>query len=245
MNYNWDWSVFFREVPSGGATYVDWLLSGLGWTLAVAVAAWLIAFVLGSVLGVLRTLPNRLLSGIAATYVEIFRNIPLLVQLFVWFYVVPELLPRELGNAIKQMDPTTSQFLTAFVCLGLFTAARVCEQVRAGIESLARGQKNAALAVGLTLRQTYRYVLLPMAFRVIVPPMTSEFLNIFKNSAVALTVGLLELTAQTRQITEYTAQTFEAFIVTTVLYLMITMIVILAMRWVEKRTRVPGYIGTN
>ncbi|MBC7944187.1 MAG: amino acid ABC transporter permease [Burkholderiales bacterium] len=245
MNYNWNWSVFFREVPSGGATYVDWLLSGLGWTLAVAISAWLIAFVLGSVLGVLRTLPSRFLSGIATTYVEVFRNIPLLVQLFIWFYVVPELLPREIGDAIKQMDPTTSQFMTAFIALGLFTAARVCEQVRAGIESLARGQKNAGLALGLTLGQTYRHVLLPMAFRVIIPPLTSEFLNIFKNSAVALTIGLLELTAQSRQISEYTAQTFEAFIAATVLYLIVTMIVMLAMRHLEKRVRVPGYIGAN
>lgn len=243
MNYSWNWTVFFREVPSGGATYVDWLLSGLGWTIAVALSSWIVALSLGSILGVMRTLPNRVLSGIATAYVEIFRNIPLLVQLFVWFYVVPELLPRDLGLAIKQMDPTSSQFLTAFVCLGTFTAARVCEQVRAGIGSLGRGQKNAGLAMGLSLPQTYRYVLLPMAFRVIIPPLTSEFLNVFKNSAVALTVGLFELTAQTRQITEYTAQTFEAFIVTTLLYLMITMIVIVAMRGVEKRTRVPGYIG--
>ena len=240
MNYHWNWGVFFSDA-SGSETYLDWLISGLFTTVTVGLSAWIIALIIGSVLGVMRTMPNRWVSGIAATYVEIFRNIPLLVQLFIWYFVMPELLP--FGEAIKQMNPFAQQFVAAMLCLGTFTAARVCEQVRSGINSLPRGQRYAGLAMGFTLPQTYRYVLLPMAYRIIVPPLTSEFLNIFKNSAVASTIGLLELAAQGRQLVDYTAQPYEAFIAVTLLYLLVNATVMIVMRWIEGRTRVPGYIG--
>jgi His/Glu/Gln/Arg/opine family amino acid ABC transporter permease subunit len=149
-----------------------------------------------------------------------------------------------LGDAFKQeLDPLTQQFVSAMVCLAFFTSARVCEQVRSGINALPRGQKNAGLALGFTLPQTYRHVLLPMAFRLVVPPLTSEFLNIFKNSAVCSTIGLLELAAQGRQLVDYTAQPYESFIAVTVLYLLINVVVMTLMRVVENKTRVPGYLG--
>jgi glutamate/aspartate transport system permease protein len=245
MNYNWNWQVFFQNAPGGGDTYFDWLLIGLRWTVALSLSAWVIALVLGAIFGVLRTVPNRLLSAVAAIYVEVFRNIPLLVQLFIWYFVLPELLPKAMGDAFKQMNPIAQQFIAAMVCLGLFTGARVTEQVRSGIGSLPRGQKNAALAMGLTLSQAYRYVLVPMAFRIIVPPLTSEFLNVFKNSAVATTIGLIELSRQAQQLVDYTAQPYEAFIAVTLLYLAINAIIMLLMRAVESRTRVPGYIGAR
>lgn len=243
MSYHWNWNVFLAPTPSGNTTYMGWLLSGLEMTVALSLSAWVMALAFGSIMGVLRTVPNRWLSGLATAYVELFRNIPLLVQLFIWYFVLPELLPTGMGNAFKQMDPTLQQFLSAMICLGFFTSARVCEQVRAGIGSLPPGQKNASLALGFTLPQTYRYVLVPMAFRLIVPPLTSEFLNIFKNSAVCSTIGLLELAAQGRQLVDYTAQPYESFIAVTLLYLLINVVVMLAMRRVEERTRVPGYIG--
>lgn len=243
MTYDWNWDVFLSQAPSGDATYLGWMLAGLRTTVALSLTAWLIALMVGTVMGVLRTLPGRWLPGIAAAYVEVFRNIPLLVQLFIWYFVLPEFLPHDLGMAYKRMDPFLQQFLAAMVCLGLFTGARICEQVRAGINSLPRGQRDASLALGLTLSQTYRHVLIPMAFRIIVPPLTSEFLNIFKNSAVAFTIGLLELTAQASRLVDYTARPYESFIAVTVLYLLINLIVMVVMRWVEGRTRVPGYIG--
>jgi glutamate/aspartate transport system permease protein len=201
-----------------------------------------VALVIGTILGVLRTVPSRWLSGFATGYVELFRNVPLLVQLFTWYFVLPELLPKGPGDAFKQMNPLAQQFIAAWLCLALFTAARVTEQVRAGINSLAGGQKNAGFALGFSLPQTYRYVLLPMAFRIIVPPLTSEFLNIFKNSAVATTIGFIELSRQAQQLVDYTAQPYEAFIAVTVLYLAINVVVMQFMRWLEKRTRVPGYL---
>jgi glutamate/aspartate transport system permease protein len=242
MAYAWHWDIFLQPAAAG-ETYLDWMLAGLQTTVALSLLAWLMALVFGAVVGVLRTVPNRWLSGLATVYVEAFRNVPLLVQLFSWYFVLPELLPPAWGNAYKQMNPFLQQFLAAVVCLGFFTSARVSEQVRSGIESLPRGQKNAGLALGFTLPQTYRYVMLPMAFRLIVPPLTSEFLNIFKNSAVASTIGLLELAAQGRQLVDYTAQPYESFIAVTLLYMLINIVVMTGMRWVEQRVRVPGYIG--
>ncbi|MEJ2117995.1 MAG: amino acid ABC transporter permease [Alphaproteobacteria bacterium] len=244
MAYNWNWSVFFDPVYSGATTtFLDWLVEGFQWTVMLSLSAWIVALVIGSIMGVLRTVPNRFLSGIATVHVEVFRNIPLLVQLFFWYFVLPELLPSSVGVAWKQTHPLFQQFTSALVCLGLFTSARVAEQVRAGINSLPKGQKNAGLALGFTLSQTYRYVLTPMAFRIIIPPLTSEFLNIFKNSAVATTIGLIELSRQAQQIVDYSAQPYEAFIAVTLMYLLINVIVMFLMRRLENSVRVPGLLG--
>jgi glutamate/aspartate transport system permease protein len=173
--------------------------------------------------------------------------------MFLWYFVMPELLPVEMGDWLKQTYPTLVElpfaqfslweFTAAVLCLGLYTASRVAEQVRAGIESLPRGQTRAGLAMGLSLPQVYRFVLLPMAFRMIIPPMTSEFLTIFKNSSTALTIGVLELTAQSRQISEYTFRTFEAFAAATLIYIFITLTVIFLMARLEKKVAVPGFVA--
>ena len=241
MNYNWNWGVFFAEaIP--GQTYLSWLLSGLTLTVSLGIGAWIIALVLGSVVGVLRTVSNKWLTGFAAAYVEIFRNIPLLVQLFIWYFVAPELLPESTGNWIKQLNPLAQQYFAGMLCLGLYTSARIAEQVRSGINSLPRGQRHAGLALGLTMTQTYRYVLLPVAFRIIVPPMTSEFMTVFKNTAVTSLIGLLDLTAQGRQLVDYTSQPYESFTAVTLLYILINFSAMRLMRWVEKRVQVPGML---
>jgi glutamate/aspartate transport system permease protein len=240
MNYNWNWGIFFQTSPDGVHTYLQTLLLGTGWTLLTAIFAWCMALVLGSLVGVARTAPYPWLVRLGDAYVELFRNIPLLVQMFLWYFVLPELLPVALGDWLKQMPDAS--FYTAVVSLGFYTSARVAEQVRAGIMSLARGQRFAGLALGLTLPQTYGYVLLPMAYRIILPPLTSEFLNVIKNSAVALTIGLMELTARARAMQEFSFQVFEAFTAATVIYILINMVVTFGMRWLERRTAVPGFI---
>ncbi|CAH0354451.1 amino acid ABC transporter permease [Aquabacterium sp. CECT 9606] len=245
MAYQWNWAVFSQETAMGdGSTYWQWMLSGLQVTITLSLSAWVLALVLGSLMGVLRTSPVKWLSRLATAYVELLRNIPLLVQLFIWYFIVPELLPVTWGNAIKQLPPSAQQFGAAFICLGLFTSARVSEQVRSGILSLPVGQTRAGLALGLTLPQTYRHVLLPMAFRLVVPPLTSEFLNIFKNSAVCSTIGLLELAAQGRQLVDYTAQPYESFIAVTLMYVLINIIVMALMHQLERKVKVPGYLGS-
>lgn len=236
MNYNWNWSILF-ESP-----YVGWLISGLQLTLLVSSVAWVIAFVLGSLVGIMRTVKQPVVRGFASIYIEIFRNVPLLVHLFIWYFVLPELLPRDAGRWVKR-DLPYPEYWTAVVCLGFYTASRVAEQVRSGIETIPVGITDAASALSLSRWQLYRYILLPIGYRVIVPPLTSELLTIFKNSSLALTIGVLELTAQSRQIENYTFQGFEAFTAATVLYIVITLAVVWLMGFVERWTHIPGYLS--
>ncbi|WP_064755385.1 amino acid ABC transporter permease, partial [Escherichia coli] len=213
MSIDWNWGIFLQQAPFGNTTYLGWIWSGFQVTIALSICAWIIAFLVGSFFGILRTVPNRFLSGLGTLYVELFRNVPLIVQFFTWYLVIPELLPEKIGMWFKaELDPNIQFFLSSMLCLGLFTAARVCEQVRAAIQSLPRGQKNAALAMGLTLPQAYRYVLLPNAYRVIVPPMTSEMMNLVKNSAIASTIGLVDMAAQAGKILQFSGPPLGAFI---------------------------------
>ena len=240
MNYNWNWHIFFEPAPSGSGTYLDMLLAGLVLTIETAICAWIIALVTGSIVGVLRTLPSKTAQWIGFCYVEFFRNMPLLVQLFLWFFVLPELLPRSAGLWMKQMS--NAPFYTAAIGVGLFMSARVAVQLAAGVESLPRGQKQAATALGLTTLQTYRYILLPMAYRIVLPPLTSEFLSTIKNTSVAITIGLIELTGAARAMQEFSFQVFEAFTAATVMYLLINFIVVTAMGFLERKVAIPGYI---
>jgi glutamate/aspartate transport system permease protein len=244
MNYHWNWGIYLEQIKGGEETYLSWLITGLGWTVAVSLSAWIIALILGGVVGTVRTTPRPWLVRLCNGYVELFRNIPLLVQMFLWFFVFPELLPPKLSLWVKQ-DMPAKEFFTATICLGLFTSSRIAEQVKAGILSLPRGQRSAGLAMGFTLPQTYRYVLLPMAGRIIVPPLTSEFMNIFKNSSVAFAIGVLELTFQARQMQEDSEQGIETYLAVTLLYFLCAFIVNRGMAWLEKRTRVPGYIAAG
>ena len=229
----WDWQVFLQDT-GGGETYLHWMMSAWGWTLTVSALSWIVALVLGALIGVIRTAPGRGLRLLGDSWVELFRNIPLLVQIFLWYHVVPQIIPpmKELPGLVLVV-----------LALGFFTSSRVAEQVRAGILALPRGQRMAGLAMGLTLPQTYRFVILPMAFRIVLPPLTSESMNIIKNSSVALTIGLLELTGRARAMQEFSFKVFEAFAAATVIYLITNLIVVMLMRALEKKVRVPGFIG--
>ena len=237
-----DLGIFLEQVPDGDGTWIASLMSGLGWTLAVAFFAWIFAFVVGSIVGVARTSEKRWLVRLGGAYVELFRNIPLLVQFFVWYFVIPGIVPAVKAWVIT-LDPTEHQFVTAVVCLGFFTSSRIAEQVRSGIQALPRGQRNAGYALGLTTAQTYRYVLLPMAYRIIIPPLTSELMNLIKNTAVAYSIGLVELFFRTREMGEMTFRYFEAFGAATLIYVVIAMKANRLMALIEHRLAVPGYIA--
>jgi glutamate/aspartate transport system permease protein len=234
--------IFLEQIPDSDGTWLQSLMAGLGWTLTTAFFAWIIAFALGSIIGVVRTTDRRWLTALGNAYVEVFRNIPLLVQFFVWYFVVPGLfLPVKVW--ITTLDPTEHQLVTAIVCLGFFTSARIAEQVRSGIQSLPRGQRHAGYALGLTEAQTYRHVLLPMAYRIIIPPLTSELMNLIKNTAVAYSIGLVELFFRTREMGEMTFRYFEAFAAATAIYVIIAMTANRVMALIERRTAVPGSIA--
>ena len=240
--YVLNWGVFFQELPGGGEEYWQLIVSGVGWTLAVSACSWIIALALGSIIGTIRTTGNPWLVRFGNGWVELFRNIPLLVQMFLWYFVIPEFIPP-LKSWIVKTDPVNAQFVAAVLCLGLFTSARIAEQVRAGIQSLARGQRLAGMALGLTTPQVYRFVLLPMGFRIIIPPLTSETMNLIKNTSIALTIGLAELTYRARELGEYTFNYFEAFTAATLIYIAIAMTANRVMAVIERRTAVPGYIA--
>lgn len=242
---NWDWQVFCKNTidgevmprcfgDGGDITYLDWLISAWGWTLSVSLLSLFVAVLLGSIMGILRTTPHRGLVLLGTAWTELFRNIPLLVQIFLWYHVVPALVPplRDVPS-----------FILVVLGLGLFTSARISEQVRAGILSLPRGQCMASLAIGLTLPQTYRYVLLPMAFRIILPPLTSESMNIIKNSAVAFAVSISELTMFALQAQEETSRGIEIYLAVTGLYFISALFINRIMHFVETRVQVPGMIG--
>ena len=223
MKYNWNWSVLIEP------QYFDWIISGTLWTIYLSIASSFIAFFLGSIIGIFRTLDNKILNFIGTTYVEIFRNIPLLVQMFIWYFVFPEIVTDDFGTWLKQ-DLPNPEFSSALMCLGTYTASRVAEQVRSGINSVSTGVGMAGYATGLSTFQLYIYILLPIGYRIIIPPLTSEFLTIFKNSSLALTIGLLELTARSNMIMDWTFQGFEAYTAATIIYVSVTMIVTLIMQ---------------
>ena len=242
---SWDWQVFCKDtidgeiVPrcfggAGDITYLDWLLSAWGWTISVSLLALLVALAFGSIMGILRTAPHRGLVLLGNAWTELFRNIPLLVQIFLWYHVVPSLVPPLRG---------VPSFILVVLGLGLFTSARISEQVKAGIQSLTGGQRMAGLAMGFTLPQTYRYVLLPMAFRIVIPPLTSESMNIVKNSAVAFAVSISELTLFALQAQEETARGIEIYLAVTGLYFVSAFAMNRVLHFVEQRVRVPGMIG--
>ena len=230
---SWDWNVFLRD-DGGGRTYLEWMMTAWGWTLSVAGAAWVIALVFGALMGTLRTLPNSpWLVRFGNAWVELFRNIPLLVQIFLWYFVVPKMIP-----AMKDL----SGFVLVVLALGFFTSARIAEQVRAGVQALPRGQRYAGMALGFTTFQTYRYVILPMAFRIIMPPLTSESMNLLKNSSVAFAVSIAELTMFAMQAQEETSRGIEIYIAVTGLYAISAFAVNRAMALVERRMQIPGYV---
>lgn len=233
MSYLWDWSVFNQLGPDGTGSYLYQLYGGARWTIATAFIAAVIAVALGVLIGVMRTLPSIVSRAFAASYVEVFRDIPLLVQMFVWFFVVPELLPAEVGDWIKSWE--WGPFITVVISLAFYSSARIAELVRATINSLPTGQLGAGLALGLRRRQVYKLVILPQAMRLGMPPLTSEMIGIVKNTSVGMTIGLMELTARAREMQEMSFHTFEAFAAATIGYLIINVMVILLMRGVEKR----------
>jgi len=230
---NWDWRVFLND-DGGGRTYLQWMFDAWGWTLSVAGASWVVAMVVGALVGTLRTLPNSpWLVKLANAWVELFRNIPLLVQIFIWYFVVPKIFPFMKG---------LPSFILVVFALGFFTSARIAEQFRAGIQALPRGQRYAGMAMGFTTAQTYRYVLLPMAFRIIIPPLTSESMNLLKNSSVAFAVSIAELTMFAMQAQEETSRGIEIYLAVTLVYAASAFAVNRICAFVEKRVQIPGTV---
>jgi len=232
---------FLTEAASLGGGSSNLHLLFLGWqnTLVAFLASILIALSLGIPLGVIRSLPNARVASVVATYVHVFRNIPLLVQLFLWFFVLPEVVPVELGDWLKIGLPNP-EYWNLVVALGIYMSARIVELTRSGIGSLSSGQFEASRALGLSTYKAYRHVILPQALRVIMPPLTTEFTNCLKATSVGLTVGYIELTQRSREIAEQTFRTFEVFSMATLGYLVTVMLLTFVLFGIEQYFRIPG-----
>jgi His/Glu/Gln/Arg/opine family amino acid ABC transporter permease subunit len=234
MSYNFNWSVLWSG--QSGA----WLLQGLITTVEISGLAWLLAVLLGTLSGALRTVPFAPLRGLATFYVEFFRNVPLLVWMFLWYFGVPQLLPQPIQEWLFEHG---AEFWAGVLALGVYHGARVSEVIRSGIQAIPKTQFEAAVSTGLTVAQAYRLIIIPIALRLIVPPATNESLNLLKNSSVALTIGVAELTFQTRQIETYTAKAFEALTAGTLIYLLLCLAIATIMARVERRFAIPGMIA--
>jgi len=235
FDYNFNWSILWSD------PYGMWIVKGVGFTLLIGACAWVIAFLLGVLIGTMRVTNIRMLRFLATLYTEVFRNIPFLVQLFFWYYAFPMLFGSTLTPIINKI-PQFNLYV-AIVGLGLYTASRVAEHVRAGYASISRDQYQAALSTGMTQIQMYRYVIIPYCLRLIIPPITTEFLTIFKNSSIAMVISVTETTFMTYQIDAETFHGFEATTAAMVIYFFIGMAVVKFMDLVESRFRIPGMSG--
>jgi His/Glu/Gln/Arg/opine family amino acid ABC transporter permease subunit len=195
---------------------------------------------LGTISGALRTFPLAPVRWAASFYVEFFRNVPLLVWMFFWYFGVPPLLPQAAQDWLYEHG---AEFWAAMIALGVYHGARISEIIRSGIQSIPKTQFEAAASSGLSVAQSYRFIILPVALRLIIPPATNESLNLLKNSSVALTIGVAELTFQTRQIETYTAKAFEALTAGTLIYLALCLVIAFLMARLERALAIPGMIA--
>jgi glutamate/aspartate transport system permease protein len=237
LNYEFNWGILLTE------PYWEWIVEGLTTTVVLSMVAWVFALLIGILIGTMRMTQSPWLRFLGSAYVELFRNIPLLVQLFIWFFVFPLLLPRDWMLTWNRLDNVP--LFTAVIGLSLYMAARVAEQIRSGISAIPKGQFDAARSTGMTGRQTYRYVIIPYAFRVMIPAITSEFLTTFKNSALVLTIGVHEISYAARSIESWSFRGIEAFTVASATYMATTASVVLLMGWLEYRLRIPGLIAKH
>jgi glutamate/aspartate transport system permease protein len=235
LAYEFDWSVLWRE-PFGMM-----LLKGLGLTIVIGLTAWIIALSLGIIIGTMRVMPFRSLRFLGTLYVEVFRNIPFIVQLFFWFFAGPMIFGETMARQINQVS--SLNFYVAIIGLGLYTASRIAEHVRAGYTSIGLDQYCAVLSTGMTQVQMYRYVIIPYALRLTIPPLTTEFLTIFKNSSIAMTIGVAELTFQSYQIDAETFHGLESTTGAMLIYLLLGMTVVKFMNIVEKKYKIRGLVG--
>lgn len=234
ISYDFQWSILWQP-PHG-----TWLIEGLLTTIRVSAVSWVFASLLGIFFGALRTVPFRPLRVVGTAYVEFFRNVPLLVWLFFWYFGAPEMFPE---SARQWLIHHGMEFWCAVAGISIYHGARMSEVIRAGIQSIPKTQLEAGLSSGLSVSQTYRLIIIPVALRLIVPPATNESLNLLKNSSLAMTIGVAELTFATRQIETYTAKAFEAFSAGTLIYLVLCLSISTIMNRVERKFAIPGLIA--
>lgn len=212
--------------------YLEWLLSGAAVALGLFLLALLFGLALAFVLIGVRSLPGCIWDRVVAAYVAYHRNVPTLVQLFVWYFGAPQLLPK---GASAWINSHNGEFLFALIALSLNAAAYLSEDLRSGVRSIARGQVEASRALGLGYSQTLVFVVLPQAVRVAVPALINQALILFKTTSLAMAIGVAEMTYASRQIENETYRTFETFTIATVFYMLVSFCIMLTGHWYNRR----------
>jgi len=216
LNYTFDWSI----ITSG--KYFDWLVSGLLTTLKLSALSIVLAFLLGLLIAVMRMSDNKPVRWIAHAYLEFFRNTPLLVQIFFWYFGSYKILPTVVND---WLNVAGFEFAAAAIALTIYTSAFIAEDIRSGVLSIPKEQMEAARSAGFSYLRSMQYIILPQAIRITIPPLVNQFLNLVKNSSLAMTIGVMEITYQARQVESYTFKGFEAFTAATVVYLALSIII--------------------
>lgn len=216
LSYKFDWSV----VTSG--QYHDWLVAGLKVTLQLSLAGIILSFLLGLIVAVMRMSHLKLFRWSACVFLEFTRNTPLLVQIFFWYFGSYKLLPT---FANEWLNKTGFEFAAALIALTIYTSAFIAEDIRSGVLSIPKEQMEAAQSSGFSYLRAMQYIILPQAVRITIPPLVNQFLNLAKNSSLAMTIGVMELTYQARQVESYTFKGFEAFTAATLVYLVISIVI--------------------
>jgi len=218
--------------------YLTWLLEGLRLTFGLFISSWIIAFVLGFLLLLLRMSPIKVISWIPAIYIELARNIPLLVQIMFWYFAMPMLLPDFLQQALNNGD---SGFILASLALGFCMAAYFSESFRSGVRSINNTQVEASRALGFSFLRTMQYIVFPQALRATVPLIMNNTLLLFKNTSIAMAIGVHEFMYQVLSINNDTFRTFEIFFIATMTYLFFSILIMIAgefaERWAKKSRR--------
>jgi glutamate/aspartate transport system permease protein len=217
------------------------LVDALVLTCVISGISWVLSMILGVGVGLLREMPVGICRAFASAYVEVFRNIPVLVQLFFIYFVFPRILP----DAVKQVLFNFGwEVVASIITLSLYSSAKIAEYVRAGFNTIGPRLQQAAAASGLTWWQSQRHIFLGLLFRTSLPSLVSEFVTIFKGSSLAMTVGVAETTYVSRQIGADTFQWFQTNLYATAVYLLCAWIIAGLMLLVERRLRIPGRVGS-
>jgi polar amino acid transport system permease protein len=211
------------------------LMWGMQYTVLLTLTSWVLAAALGTVLATLRAIGNPLIEKIVAGYVAFHQNVPMLAQLFLWYFGVPTLLP---DSAQAWINSHGGEFIFASIAIGLCMAAYYSEDIRSGLRAVSAGQHEAARSLGLSFAKSMRYVILPQGFRIAMPPFINHTVVLFKNTSLAMAIGVAELTYTVRDIENQTFRTFEIYLVGTVIYLAISLGLMGVGAAVARRTRI-------
>jgi His/Glu/Gln/Arg/opine family amino acid ABC transporter permease subunit len=213
--------------------YTNFFLKGVIVTLEISILAIAMGFLIGIAMGLGRVSKNFFFNGISTIYIEILRGTPLLIQIFIIYYGLPQF-----GI---QLEP----FLAGTLALGLNSGAYQAEIIRGGIQSIPKGQMEASRSTGMTYLKSMRHVILPQGFRLVIPPMTNEYITVIKDSSLAYTIGAIELTKVQSQIIPIEFDVFTTLVFTALIYFTLTFSTSTIMRVVERKFRIPGYMGVD